>query len=46
MKQNADVQESISQSQSTATPLSSQKLLTTNKSFHELPYSKAYPQGA
>ena len=47
MKQNADFQEGISQAQSTATPLPTPKVLTTNENFDMRCFLfKDFPQGA
>ena len=45
MKQNADFQEGISQAYSTATPLPTLNVLTTNKSFQMRYYIMIFPKG-
>ena len=45
MKQIADFQEGISQAWSTATPLPTQKLLTTNESFQMRYYKGIFLKG-
>ena len=45
MKQNADFQEGISQAYSTATPLPTPKVLTTNKSFKIKYYIRIFFKG-
>ena len=45
MKQNADFNEGISQAYSTATPLPTQKFLTTNESFKMRYYIRIFLKG-
>ena len=45
MKQNADFQEGISQAYSTATPLPTPKVLTTNESFQLRYYIRIFLKG-